>query len=230
MRKLLACLLLAVPLSAVAMGNEDVIKMVKGGLSESTVLQVIGSAEPGFDTSADGLIKLKQGGVSDKIIQQVIARQAAAPAAAATPGLAPLPAQTAPVQPAAGAAPPPPQTCPDCGTIANIKEVKKKGTSSGMGAVTGALIGGGLGYAVGGSGHRTAGTLIGAGGGALAGNYIEKSASAGKTFKIEVRFDNGTTQTFHYDSHPSWNIGSRVKLVNGQLMTLLPPAADQSPK
>lgn len=216
MKRLFCLLLLAVPLCAIAMSNEDVIKMVKGGLSEATVLQVIGNAEPGFDTSPDGLIKLKQGGVSDKIIQQVISKQSAAPAATATPGLAPLPAQ-----PAAAATPPPgPQTCPECGTVSSIKEVKKKGSASGAGTLAGALIGGGLGYAVGGKNHRTAGTLVGAGGGALAGNMIEKNASSGKTFKIEVRLDNGTTQTFRYDNHPGWTTGSRVRIVNGQLTTL----------
>lgn len=218
MRKLLATVLLAVPLSVAAMGNDDVIKMVKGGLSEATVLQVVSNAEPGFDTSADGLIRLKQGGVSDKIIQQVIARQSAAPAA--VPGLAPLPAQAAPAQPVAATPPPQQQTCADCGTITNIKEVKKKGSSSGGGALAGALIGGGLGYAVGGKGHRTAGTLVGAGGGALAGNYIEKNASAGKEFRIDVRLDNGAQQTYRYDSMPNWGVGTRVRVVNGQLTSL----------
>ncbi|MNC88955.1 Glycine zipper 2TM domain protein [compost metagenome] len=98
--------------------------------------------------------------------------------------------------------------------------MKKKGSSSGMGALTGALIGGGVGYAVGGKGHRTAGTLVGAGGGALAGNYIEKNASAGKEFRIDVRLDNGTEQTYRYDSHPGWTTGSRVRIVNGHLTTL----------
>jgi outer membrane lipoprotein SlyB len=217
MKKLLAIVLLALPLPAAAMNNDDVIKMVNGGLSEATVLQVVSNAEPGFDTSADGLIRLKQGGVSDKIIQQVIARQSAAPSA--VPGLAPLPAQTAPAQPVA-ATPPQQQTCADCGTITNIKEVKKKGSASGGGALAGALIGGGVGYAVGGKGHRTAGTLIGAGGGALAGNYIEKNASAGREFRIDVRLDNGTQYTFRYDSMPNWGVGTRVRVVNGQLTSL----------
>ena len=101
MKKLLFCLLLAVPLSAAAMSNDDVIKMVKGGLNEATVVQVIGNAEPGFDTSPDGLVRLKQGGVSDRVIQQVIAKQSAAPS-----GLAPLPAQAAPGQPVAASTPP----------------------------------------------------------------------------------------------------------------------------
>ena len=210
MKRLFCVLLLAFPLLAVAapMTNDDVIKLVRSGLSEATI-QAIQGSDPYFDTSSDGLIRLKQGGANDRIIQQVLAKQSSTPTAA-----------PAPAQPFAATPPPQQQTCPDCGTITNIKEVKKKGSASGGGALAGALIGGGLGYAVGGRGHRTAGTLVGAGGGALAGNYIEKNASAGRTFKIEVRFDNGTTQTFHYDSMPGWSIGSRVRIVNGQLTTL----------
>lgn len=224
MKRLLFVLLLATPLAALAapMTNDDVIKLVRSGLGEDTVLQAIQGSEPQFDTSTDGLVRLKQGGVSDRIIQQVMAKQSGAPAPAPAPVLAPLPAQTAPAQaaPAAAATPPPPQTCPDCGTITRIKEVKKKGSSSGIGALTGALIGGGVGYAVGGSGRRVAPTLIGAGGGALAGNYIEKNAGAGREFRIDVRLDNGAEQTYRYDSMPNWNVGTRVRVVNGQLTSL----------
>lgn len=219
MKRLFCMLLLALPLLVVAapMTNDDVIKLVRSGLSEATILQAIQGADPYFDTSSDGLIRLKQGGVNDRIIQQVLAKQSSTPAAAPAPVLAPLPAQAPPY------AEPPPQAvrnCAECGTVTNLKEVKKKGSSSGTGTLAGALIGGGLGYAVGGHGHRTAGTLVGAGGGALIGNSMERNASAGRTFKIEVRFDNGTTQTFHYDSMPGWSIGSRVRMINGQLTTL----------
>ena len=122
-KRLLCMLLLAVPLCAAAMNNDDIIKLVRSGLSEATLMQAISGADANYDTSPDGLVKLKQGGVSEKVIQQVLARQSAAPA---VPGLAPLPAQAAPAQPAAAAPPPPQQqTCADCGTITNIKEVKK---------------------------------------------------------------------------------------------------------
>jgi len=222
MRKLLAALLLATPLAALAapMTNDDVVKLVRSGLGEDTIVQAINAGQPGFDTSADGLVKLKQFGVSDRLIQLMISKQSGtpAPAASSVPGLAPLPASSP--APAAAAAPPPPQTCPECGTITSIREVKKKGSSSGAGALTGAVVGGALGYAVGGRGHRTAGTLVGAGGGALAGNYIEKNASAGKEFRIDVRLDNGAQQTYRYDSMPNWGVGTRVRVVNGQLTTL----------
>ena len=48
MKKFLFTLLLAAPLlvAAAPMSNDDVIKMVKGGLGDTTVLQAIEGAEP----------------------------------------------------------------------------------------------------------------------------------------------------------------------------------------
>lgn len=204
MRNLLLSFLLAIPLAAIAapMTNDDVIKMVKGGLGEATVLQAIDAAEAGFDTSPDGLVKLKQGGVSDNVIQRIIGRKGAAPAAAAVP--------------AAAAA----SVCRDCGTITAIREINKPGQATGVGAVAGGVLGGVLGRQLGGSGHRTAGTVVGAAGGAVAGHMIEKKARSGKTFEIGVRFDDGSSRVFTQDTHPSWNTGARVKLVNGALTPL----------
>lgn len=190
-------LLLLVPLYALAapMTNEDVIKMVKGGLGEATVIQAIDGAEPGFDTSPDGLVKLKQGGVSDAVIQRIMAKKSGAPAAAAK-------------APAA--------SCPECGTVTGIREIDKP-RKYGAGTAAGAAIGGLLGYAAGGPRHRGAGTVVGAAGGAVAGNVLENKAADNKTFEIGVQFDDGSSRSFHQDSHPSLKQGSRVKLVNGAL-------------
>ena len=73
---------------------------------------------------------------------------------------------------------------------------------------------------MGGHNHRTAGTVVGAAGGAVAGHMIEKKASEGKVFEIGVRFDDGSSRTFTQDTHPSWSQGSRVKLLNGALTPL----------
>jgi len=206
MRQLLVALLLAVPCAALAapMTNDDVIKMVKGGLSDATVLQAIEGAEPGFDTSPDGLVKLKQGSVSDAVIQRILSRKGAAPAV--------------PAAAAATAAKPP--LCHECGSVTGVREINKPGKATGVGAVAGGVLGGVLGRSLGGSKHRTAGTVVGAAGGAVAGHMIEKKARDGKTFEIGVRFDDGSSRVFTQDTHPSWNVGSRVKLVNGALAPL----------
>ena len=198
MTKLLLPLLLCVPLLALAapMTNDDVVKMVKGGLGDATVMQAVDGAEPGFDTSPDGLVKLKQGGVSDAVIQRILARKAGSPAAAA----------------------PPP--CRECGTITGIREITNPGTATGAGAVAGGLVGALVGNQFGHGSGRTVMTVAGAAGGAVAGNMIEKKAREGKTFEIGVRFDDGSARMFTQDTHPSWSAGSRVKLVNGALTPL----------
>ena len=74
-----------------------------------------------------------------------------------------------------------------------------------------------LGRQLGGKDHRTAGTVVGAAGGAVAGHMIEKRARSGKTFEIGVRFDDGSSRVFTQETHPSWKSGDRVRLVNGAL-------------
>ena len=194
MKRVLCLLLLVLPLVATAapMTNDDVIKLVKGGLGDATVLQAIDGAEPGFDTSPDGLVKLKQGGVSEAVIQRILARRGGAPAAAA---------------------------CNECGTVTGIREIEKA-RKVGAGTAAGAAIGGLLGYAVGGRGNRTAGTVVGAAGGAVAGNVIENRAPEGRTYEIGVRFDDGSSRVFVQETHPAWQQGSRVRLVNGALAPL----------
>lgn len=198
MKRLLCLLALALPLACAAapMTNDDVIKLVKGGLGEATVLQAIDGAEPGFDTSPDGLVKLKQGGVSEAVIQRILARRGGAAVAAS-----------------AAAA------CNECGTVTGIREIEKA-RKVGAGTAAGAAIGGLLGYAVGGRGNRTAGTVVGAAGGAVAGNVIENRAPEGRTYEIGVRFDDGSSRVFVQETHPAWQQGSRVKLVNGALAPL----------
>ena len=110
--------------NAAPMTNDDVIKLVRGGLGESTVIQAIDASAPAFDTSPDGLIRLKQGGVSDTVIQRILSKgSSGAPSAA--------PAYTQPQQQQ--------QACPNCGTVVSMREVEKQGQGGAGGAVAGGL-------------------------------------------------------------------------------------------
>ncbi len=61
---------------AAAMNNADVIKMVKAELDDDTIILAINAAkEPDFDTSANGLVDLKNKGVSQAVIQTVVKKQ-----------------------------------------------------------------------------------------------------------------------------------------------------------
>lgn len=80
LKSILSLILLAIALittdtlADTAITNKDVIKMVKSGLGESAVIQVIDSNPCKFDTSANALIALKKGGASVAIIQRVIGK------------------------------------------------------------------------------------------------------------------------------------------------------------
>jgi hypothetical protein len=52
--------------------NDDVVKMLAAGLTETTIIQVIQKGPSNFDTSPDALIKLKQQGATAKIIEAMV--------------------------------------------------------------------------------------------------------------------------------------------------------------
>jgi len=58
--------------SGPALTNDDVIKLVKEKLPDSVILAKIKSSACDFDTSTDGLIKLKRAGISDAVLQAIV--------------------------------------------------------------------------------------------------------------------------------------------------------------
>jgi hypothetical protein len=53
--------------------NQDILKMVKNGFDDATILAKISSSKCHFDTSTDALIQLKQGGASAAVLKAVVA-------------------------------------------------------------------------------------------------------------------------------------------------------------
>lgn len=113
--------------------------------------------------------------------------------------------------------PPAPAICRDCGTVESIAEVAVEGKGSPVGAIAGGLVGGIIGNQFGSGGSRTATRLLGAAGGAYIGNQVEKSNNKSVRYDMVVRFEDGTTRRFSSTTIPSWRIGDRVKLQDGQL-------------
>lgn len=69
------CLLLApVIVAQQALNNDAVLKLVKSGLSEDLIVTTINASPGSYDTSANGLIALKNGGASDKVIAAVVSK------------------------------------------------------------------------------------------------------------------------------------------------------------
>ena len=57
------------------MTNAEVVKLVKAGFKEKTIILIIASRIPGFDLTSDRMIQLKRNGVSENIIVAMLARQ-----------------------------------------------------------------------------------------------------------------------------------------------------------
>ena len=55
--------------------NAAVVKLVRAGFKEKTVISIISARIPAFDLSADRMIELKRSGVSEKIIVAMLSRQ-----------------------------------------------------------------------------------------------------------------------------------------------------------
>jgi outer membrane lipoprotein SlyB len=101
------------------------------------------------------------------------------------------------------------------GTVESVREVEQAGDAKGIGAVGGGVAGAVLGHNIG--DHNKLVTILGAAGGALLGNHIEKQARATKHWEMTVRFDDGTTQTITSEAAPFWHQGDRVRLLDGKL-------------
>ena len=95
--RLLQLVLLAfcpVLLAQQTMNNDAVLKLVKAGLSDDLIITTINSAPGTYDTSADGLIALKQGGASDKVISAILTKSSSG-TSAPPPAVAPALSSTA---------------------------------------------------------------------------------------------------------------------------------------
>ena len=83
-----ACIAFSQQNTPAPLTNDSIVKMVKGGLAEPTIVSAIEASDVQFDVSADGLIALKQAGISDTVIQAMIAAQSKKHDAAASPDAA----------------------------------------------------------------------------------------------------------------------------------------------
>lgn len=107
--------------------------------------------------------------------------------------------------------------CLNCGTISAINTVQIKGEASGIGAVAGGATGALVGTQVGKGHGKTAMTVVGAVGGAYAGNEIEKHVKAQTVYRITVQMDDGSYRTVS-DPNNDHVVGDKVRIVNGHLL------------
>jgi outer membrane lipoprotein SlyB len=110
--------------------------------------------------------------------------------------------------------------CHDCGTVIGVREIKDPGQASGLGAVAGGVLGAVLGNQVGeGQGKKIA-RVLGGVGGAVAGHQVEKQTRSSVHYMVDVRMEDGTTQSVRRDAPPSVQAGNRVRVQGGQLLSM----------
>jgi len=105
--------------------------------------------------------------------------------------------------------------CHQCGTVESVQTVTHKGEGSGLGAVAGGVVGGALGSQVGKGEGRTAMTVLGAIGGGLAGNEVEKRAKAVTSYRVTMKMEDGSVQVVEQAQAPT--VGQRFR-VEGQTL------------
>jgi outer membrane lipoprotein SlyB len=183
-----------------------------------------------------GLIPTSKGSAKEEAPVAALAAPAPAPAPEAAPAPEPVhksvakvhrakpathvayseaPAMTPPPPPVIAQAPQPAIKPGLLGTVESVREVEQPGQANGVGAVGGGVAGAVIGHQLD-HGNQLV-TLLGAAGGALLGNHIEKQARATKHWELTVRFDDGTTQTITSAAEPFWHQGDRVRLLDGKL-------------
>lgn len=103
------------------------------------------------------------------------------------------------------------------GAVQRIDPIVEADTT-GVGAVAGGALGGVLGHQFGKGNGKTAMTVLGAVGGAVAGHQVEKAHNTRVVgYRVQVQLDNGETRTFESTQLDGLKVGDRVRVDQGQL-------------
>ncbi|MDC6160793.1 glycine zipper 2TM domain-containing protein [Achromobacter xylosoxidans] len=157
-----------------------------------------------------------------------------APAQPATPGQPQAPAARPPAQaqaqqaqaqgrPAPAPAPAA-QACRNCGVVESIRQVQvpvKDNSDHLVGTIAGGVAGGVVGNQFGGGNGKTALTVLGAVGGALAGREVERNIRQQQTvthYELTVRMNDGSSRQFRSAQPFAFASGDHVRVENNQLL------------
>lgn len=104
------------------------------------------------------------------------------------------------------------------GVVDRIEVIQKGDSSNVAGTVIGGVVGGLLGHQVGSGRGQTAATIVGAAGGAIAGQEVQRrTRGANETFRVSVRMDNGLYQTITQDDITDLRSGDKVRVQDGRI-------------
>ncbi|PTX13032.1 hypothetical protein DBL07_00795 [Achromobacter mucicolens] len=122
------------------------------------------------------------------------------------------------------AAAPVQQACANCGVVETIRQVQvpaKDNSDHLVGTIAGGVAGGVVGNQFGGGNGKTALTVLGAVGGALAGREVERNIRQQQTvthYELTVRMNDGSKRQFRSAQPFSFASGDHVRVENNQLL------------
>ncbi len=108
--------------------------------------------------------------------------------------------------------------CGHCGVVESVVAVKRKGEATGLGVVAGGVLGAVVGHQMGNGNGKKAMTVLGAVGGGVAGNEVEKRARGDTVYQVRVRMDDNTSRTIEQAEPP--HVGARVDVQGNTLKAL----------
>ena len=112
------------------------------------------------------------------------------------------------------------ESCGNCGVVESIAPVEMKGNGSGIGVVAGGVSGALIGNQIGSGTGKTTATIAGAAGGAFAGNGVEINTRQSVRYRVHVRMTDGSLRASYQSYVPAFAVGTNVKIVNGQIVTV----------
>jgi outer membrane lipoprotein SlyB len=111
--------------------------------------------------------------------------------------------------------------CDHCGTVQQVRYIKRKGEGGAVGMVGGAVVGGLLGHQIGGGTGKTLATVGGAAAGAYAGNEVQKQVNSRSVWVTTVKMKDGSVHDFEQAAKPVWISGNRVRVHEDRTLTKL---------
>ncbi len=111
----------------------------------------------------------------------------------------------------------------DAGTVMSIKYVYVNGGTSGVGAISGAALGGLTGSRVGQGNGRTAATILGAAAGGAFGRSVERNMNQYQAADYVVMLDSGLQIAVSQQVMHELNIGDRVRVMGSGRSTHIMP-------
>lgn len=107
-----------------------------------------------------------------------------------------------------------------CGAVTAVgkAEINEGDANNVLGTVAGGVLGAVIGNQVGEGKGKDIARILGAVGGAYAGNRVQSARNKTTVYRVTVQLDDGSTKDFDHAVDPVLQVGARVKIVDGAIV------------